>query len=73
MDAKILIVEDERDIADLLRYNLQEAGLNRLRPERRRCTASGCRKNTGSYLTGFNASRSRWNDRLSLIKERPKD
>ena len=26
MDAKILIVEDERDIADLLRYNLQEAG-----------------------------------------------
>ena len=26
MDAKILIVEDERDIADLLRYNLQKAG-----------------------------------------------
>ena len=26
MDANILIVEDERDIADLLRYNLQEAG-----------------------------------------------
>lgn len=26
MDAKILIVEDERDIVDLLRYNLQEAG-----------------------------------------------
>ena len=26
MDAKILIVEDERDIADLLRYNLQESG-----------------------------------------------
>ncbi len=26
MDAKILIVEDERDIAELLRYNLQEAG-----------------------------------------------
>ena len=26
MDAQILIVEDERDIADLLRYNLQEAG-----------------------------------------------
>lgn len=26
MDAKILIVEDERDIADLLRYNLQQAG-----------------------------------------------
>ena len=26
MAAKILIVEDERDIADLLRYNLQEAG-----------------------------------------------
>lgn len=26
MDARILIVEDERDIADLLRYNLQEAG-----------------------------------------------
>ena len=26
MDATILIVEDERDIADLLRYNLQEAG-----------------------------------------------
>ena len=26
MNAKILIVEDERDIADLLRYNLQEAG-----------------------------------------------
>ena len=26
MEAKILIVEDERDIADLLRYNLQEAG-----------------------------------------------
>ncbi len=26
MNAQILIVEDERDIADLLRYNLQEAG-----------------------------------------------
>lgn len=26
MDAKVLIVEDERDIAELLRYNLQEAG-----------------------------------------------
>ena len=26
MNAKILIVEDERDIVDLLRYNLQEAG-----------------------------------------------
>ena len=26
MDAKILIVEDERDIVDLLQYNLQEAG-----------------------------------------------
>ena len=26
MDAKILIVEDERDIAELLRYHLQEAG-----------------------------------------------
>lgn len=26
MDAKILIVEDERDIVDLLRYNLQAAG-----------------------------------------------
>ena len=26
MDAKILIVEDERDIADLLQYNLKEAG-----------------------------------------------
>lgn len=26
MDAKILIVEDEGDIVDLLRYNLQEAG-----------------------------------------------
>ncbi len=26
MDAKILIVEDERDIADLLQYNLREAG-----------------------------------------------
>ncbi len=26
MEAQILIVEDERDIADLLRYNLQEAG-----------------------------------------------
>ncbi len=26
MEAKILIVEDERDIAELLRYNLQEAG-----------------------------------------------
>lgn len=26
MDAKILIVEDERDIVDLLRYNLQKAG-----------------------------------------------
>ena len=26
MDARVLIVEDERDIADLLRYNLQEAG-----------------------------------------------
>ena len=26
MDAKILIVEDERDIADLLRYHLQESG-----------------------------------------------
>lgn len=26
MDAKILIVEDERDIVDLLRYNLHEAG-----------------------------------------------
>ena len=26
MDAKILIVEDERDIVDLLRYNLQTAG-----------------------------------------------
>ena len=26
MDAKILIVEDERDIAELLRYNLQKAG-----------------------------------------------
>ena len=26
MDAKILIVEDERDIVDLLRYNLQESG-----------------------------------------------
>ena len=28
MDAKILIVEDERDIVDLLRYHLQEAGFD---------------------------------------------
>ena len=71
MDAKILIVEDERDIADLLRYNLQQAGFE---TDYVRNGADALHraveKPPDLILLDLNAPRSRWNHCLSLIKKR---
>ena len=71
MDAKILIVEDERDIVDLLRYNLQEAGFD---TDYVRNGADALHraieKTTGSYFVRLDAARGGWSHRLSFIKKR---
>ena len=74
MNAKILIVEDERDIVDLLQYNLQEAGFE---TDYVRNGADALHraveKISGSHLVRFNASRSRRTHCLSSIEKRSED
>ena len=69
MASKILIVEDEPDIVELLAYHLNQAGFETEAVTNGRDALNQMSANPPDLiLFGFTASRSRWTRNLSIVK-----